>query len=178
MDLREKKTKRAIRDAFLQIRSRKPLERITIKELAETAEISKATFYLHYRDIYDLSQQLQNEVIQDVLNGVIQENKVILNVEQLTKRLYDSFYSHQNLIDILFSGTQAAVLPIRIEQGIKEHIFNIDPKAQKDAKLRVLLTYQIQGSYYAYTQNRKELGDEQVLDILDKVSFHMRTLNL
>ena len=59
MDLREKKTKRNIRNAFIELRAKKPLERISIKELAELAEISKATFYLHYKDIYDLSENLQ-----------------------------------------------------------------------------------------------------------------------
>ena len=58
MDLRERKTKRAIKDAFLQLRVKKPLERIRVKELSELAQISKATFYLHYKDIYDLSEQL------------------------------------------------------------------------------------------------------------------------
>ena len=47
MDLREKKTKRSIAAAFLALRAAKPLERITIRELAEKAEISKATFYLN-----------------------------------------------------------------------------------------------------------------------------------
>ena len=54
MDLREKKTLRAIRTAFLQLRGQRPLEKITVKELCELAEISKATFYIHYRDLYDL----------------------------------------------------------------------------------------------------------------------------
>ena len=67
MDLRTKKTQRAIREAFLRLRAKKPLERITVKELVELAEISKATFYLHYQDIYDLSDQLQQEVIEATL---------------------------------------------------------------------------------------------------------------
>ena len=46
MDLREKKTLRAIRTAFLQLRGQRPLEKITVKELCELAEISKATFYI------------------------------------------------------------------------------------------------------------------------------------
>ena len=32
MDLREKKTKRNIRNAFIELRAKKPLERISIKE--------------------------------------------------------------------------------------------------------------------------------------------------
>ena len=37
MDLREIKTQRSIRNAFLQLRSEKPLERIRVKERAELA---------------------------------------------------------------------------------------------------------------------------------------------
>ena len=41
MDLRIKKTKNNIHNAFLQLRAKKPLERISVKELCEIAEISK-----------------------------------------------------------------------------------------------------------------------------------------
>ena len=67
MDKREIKTKRSIKNAFLKLRSKKSIEQITVKELAEEAEISKATFYLHYRDIYDLSDTLGTEVIENIL---------------------------------------------------------------------------------------------------------------
>ena len=70
MDLREQKTKKSIRNAFLELRAHKPLERITVKELAELAQISKATFYLHYQDIYDLSTRMQDDVIQRVLESI------------------------------------------------------------------------------------------------------------
>ena len=59
MDLRTRKPQKALRNAFLELRAKKDLERITIKELTDLAEVSKATFYLHYRDIYDLSDYLQ-----------------------------------------------------------------------------------------------------------------------
>ena len=57
MDIRIEKTKTAIHNTFLELRSKKPLEKITIKELCEKAQINKSTFYSHYRDIYDLSDQ-------------------------------------------------------------------------------------------------------------------------
>ena len=55
MDLRVQRTRMNIRDAFIELRSRKPSEKITVKELAEAAFINKATFYQHYSDLYDLS---------------------------------------------------------------------------------------------------------------------------
>ena len=59
MDLRVQKTQRSIINALIELRSKKNLEKITVKELAERAEINKATFYQHYKDIYDLSEQLE-----------------------------------------------------------------------------------------------------------------------
>ncbi len=170
MDLREKKTKRSIKNAFLQLRAQKPLERITIKELSELAEISKATFYLHYKDIYDLSSQLQTEVIQNILDCVIQPGIPLLDAVRMTQALFEAFCTHQSLIDILFSGSQAAVLPSSIEQGIKEYVFRTTPGASHDKTLNVLLSYQIYGSYYAYWNNYKQFGNDQVLDILDAIT--------
>ena len=62
MDIRIEKTKTAIHNTFLELRSKKPLEKITIKELCEKAQINKSTFYSHYKDIYDLSDQLETDV--------------------------------------------------------------------------------------------------------------------
>ena len=61
MDLRVQRTRKNIRDAFIELRSRKPIEKITVKELAEAAFINKATFYQHYEDLYDLSESMENE---------------------------------------------------------------------------------------------------------------------
>ena len=40
MDLRTRKTLTAIRNAFIKLRSHKPLEKITVKELTNEAQIS------------------------------------------------------------------------------------------------------------------------------------------
>ena len=48
MDIRVKKTKRAIQKAFVALLREKPIEKITVKEIAERAEINKTTFYSHY----------------------------------------------------------------------------------------------------------------------------------
>lgn len=53
MDLRIEKTRQSIVNAFIALRSGKPLEKITVKELCEKAQINKSTFYFHYADIYD-----------------------------------------------------------------------------------------------------------------------------
>ena len=63
MDIRIEKTERAIKNAFLELRSRKPLGKITVKELCSLAAINKSTFYSHYEDIYALSDKMESETI-------------------------------------------------------------------------------------------------------------------
>lgn len=167
MDLREKKTKRAMSNAFLELRARKPLEQITIKELSELAEISKATFYLHYKDIYDLSEQMQNDVIEKALTAIKTPELAISDPVHFTRELFMAFTSYQNVIDILFSGTQSAILPHRIEKGLKEYIFTLLPEKRDDIRFNVLLTYQIQGAYWAYSENHNKFGAETVMNILE-----------
>lgn len=70
MDLRVKRTRINITNAFIELRSRKPIEKITIKELSELAFINKATFYQHYKDIYDLSETLETELINNIVRSI------------------------------------------------------------------------------------------------------------
>lgn len=170
MDLREKKTKRNIKNAFISLRAHKPLERISVKELAELAEISKATFYLHYRDIYDLSDHLQNEVIQDVLNSLENPEILLTDSTAFTSALFHAFYAQQTLIDILFSDSQSAVLPLSIEKEIKKYIFERIPSSSADAQFNILLTYQILGGYHVYQQYHKQYDIDFVLSVIEEAT--------
>uniref|UniRef100_UPI004056CABC TetR/AcrR family transcriptional regulator n=1 Tax=Agathobacter sp. TaxID=2021311 RepID=UPI004056CABC len=167
MDLREKKTKRSIYNAFMELRAKKPLERITIKELTELAEISKATFYLHYKDIYDLSDQLQKKTIEDILSSISDLECIYTTPPQFTFELFHAFIKYQHLIEILFSGSQMTILPMSIEKAIKKVYFTIRPEMEHNATANIYLTYQIMGGYYAFEANRKKFGDEFVIDVID-----------
>ena len=65
-DLRVTKTRRLIKAAFLELVQTKPVQKITVTELAKQAEISKGTFYLHYLDIYDLYNQMVEETVAKI----------------------------------------------------------------------------------------------------------------
>ena len=170
MDLREKKTKRSIKNAFIKLRSTKPLERITIKELVESAEISKATFYLHYRDIYDLSDSLQKELIQEILQSLDQPELFLSDTTAFTSALFYAFSNHHSMIEILFSGSQSAILPLSIEKELKEYIFKIIPSARDNAKFNILLTYQILGGYHAYQQYYPNYGIDYIVDVIKEIT--------
>lgn len=169
MDLREVKTKRAIKNAFIQLRTRKPLEKIRVKELCDMAEVSKATFYLHYQDIYHLSQVLEEELIQSFLKD-IEGIDGIEKWEEFTIQLASAFYSQKSMIDILFSKGRESILPLRIEKGIKDYVFKKHPERKNSLSFNIWLTDRIMGTYFVLNEYYDDYGIERIIKIINSFS--------
>lgn len=56
-------TKIALQNSLFELMEKKPITKITIKELCENADINRTTFYAHYTDQYDLLAKIENETI-------------------------------------------------------------------------------------------------------------------
>ena len=72
LDRRQIRTKRRIREALMALVMEKPVEKITIKELAERADIDRKTFYLHYGSIGEVLSEMQEELLsklESVISG-------------------------------------------------------------------------------------------------------------
>lgn len=170
MDLRVEKTEKAIRNAFLELRSKRALEKITVKELCQLACINKSTFYAHYRDVYDLSDTLETETVASILNSLPQEREYsIMSVELFTRDLCLAFAAHISLINILFSGKEQNRLSVCIEDSLKEVIFAKYPAFERDLEKKILLSYCIQGAYHAYINN-PSADVETLVDVIGRIS--------
>ena len=161
MDLRQQRTKRNITNAFLKLRSQKPLEKITIKELAEKAEIHKATFYLHYHDIYELSEVLELEVIHNILNGLSDPTMLLTDTERFGEELYYFIMSYDSILEILFSDSRAGMFTMKLEKCLKEYIFERKPD-WNTLEMNVILTCLVHGGYHTYVQYKHEIRKSQV----------------
>ena len=65
-DRRTRYTQMVLKKSLIEWMEQKPLAKITIKELCERADINRCTFYAHYRDQYDLLQQIEDEIISEI----------------------------------------------------------------------------------------------------------------
>ena len=161
MDLRIEKTERGIKNAFIELRSKKPLEKITVKELCEMACINKSTFYSHYKDIYDLSDSMEDEVVRSITNSISHPEYIMERPADFTRELFLAYLSQNALTMILFSGSQRNHLVDRIETSIKEMVFKEYPEFRNDEKWNIILSYCIQGGYHTFQRNRE--GDRNTL---------------
>lgn len=64
-DSRVRRTKRLLRQGLTELLQEKSIKKITVRELSERVDINRGTFYLHYKDIYDLVDCLENELFDE-----------------------------------------------------------------------------------------------------------------
>ncbi len=60
---RIEETRTKLKNALTELLLRKPLESISIKEIAETAGINRSTFYAHYTCPRDLIDEMEDDII-------------------------------------------------------------------------------------------------------------------
>lgn len=66
--------KKQQRLALMELLAEKSAKSISVRELAERADINRGTFYIHYRDVGDLLQRLEDEMA-DRLTALCKEHK-------------------------------------------------------------------------------------------------------
>lgn len=62
---RVEKTDREIKEAFKNLLFKKKIEKIKINEITELAQVSRATFYVHFEDIYNLYESVKDDILND-----------------------------------------------------------------------------------------------------------------
>ncbi|UUZ91888.1 TetR/AcrR family transcriptional regulator [Paenibacillus sp. P25] len=58
----KKKTKSLLRHAMIAVMEEKGIDRITVSDLTDKADINRGTFYLHYTDAADMVRQVKEEI--------------------------------------------------------------------------------------------------------------------
>ena len=110
IDRRVRKTKQQLQDGFIYLRKQKDLKEITVKELCELTDLNRVTFYLHYKDIYDLSEQLEESLFvsfQEVLDKhtITSEYKTIDSPKPLLRDILLLIKDNSEFCTMLLSDT-------------------------------------------------------------------------
>lgn len=59
------RTRQRLEDAFWQLYEKRPIEKITIKQVTDLACYNRATFYLYYQNLYDLRDGIEDSLLDE-----------------------------------------------------------------------------------------------------------------
>ena len=67
-DARIRYTQRILKESLLTLLKQKPINKITVKEVCERAELNRATFYAHYSDCFALLESIEEDLLEAFRN--------------------------------------------------------------------------------------------------------------
>ena len=91
-DRRTAYSKRAIRESLYEIMKEKPLNKITVREICENADVNRSTFYAYYTDIYDLNSQILKDYFRCQHKMIAEAKKTFGSKPDITALTVDDFY--------------------------------------------------------------------------------------
>lgn len=103
-DRRVAKTQKAIREAFLSLMEEKTVDKISMKEIAERADVDRKTVYNYYSGIYAIQESLENDLIlqfEEVMKNIeytLDEPSVLL--AGLTKLLEENIEIYDRIVHL------------------------------------------------------------------------------
>lgn len=171
MDQRIVKTKAAIKNAFLELRKKKNIEKITVTELTNLAEINKATFYLHYSDIFSLAEETEDEVIDDILGEIQGLNRFTDDPKKISTEIFNAFMNNRKILNVIFSGSRHGKFANKIEQRIKACLYAEFPDL-RSMRNDIVLTFIIQGTFYTASANipQKETESCEEYEVISRIT--------
>ena len=119
-DARIRYTQGVLKQALLSFLKEKPINKITVKEVCERAELNRATFYAHYSDCFALLESIE----EDLLEAFQQSLKLVdsFDVTALIEAIYTMIERQQERY-----GWEFLVLGANIDAAREAARFGIRP---------------------------------------------------
>lgn len=193
-DIRVRRTKQNIINAFVALTKEKSIDTITVQEIADKAMVNRATFYAHYHDKQDLYEQVFKQAIglfTPLRNPLLFLNRKIMftKLEDTLTGVLEKCSENRDLLLLIIDGTPsrtlqnqlAPILSTNISGILKE--FGIDKKSTIPSDLVITYILSIFISVLAWWLHEGQAHDmsaRQLAHNLIRLALdgHMRVLGI
>lgn len=176
-DRRIKYTKMVLKQSLLALMCDQPIEKISVKDICEKADINRGTFYTHYKDPYDLLAHIENELFDEISVSVEASLKAE-SISGLLDEIFASILKNIDLCRVLFSDHGDKVFVRRIMYIARDKSLaewkKMMPTAH-DEQLERLYTFYASGCVAVvqdWFQNGMKESPGELSDFIEKISFH------
>lgn len=93
-----------IRAAFqVMIEKKKPVSKITVREICELAEINRSTFYAHYMDVYDLFEKVEQHMAQMCADTILNSYAAGSGFQAAIEGMFGYVLAYKDFYQLYFS---------------------------------------------------------------------------
>ena len=138
---RVKMTKKIIKEAMLELLETFSLEKITVTQICELAEVNRSTYYVYYEDVSQLMAEIESDVL-DML-PVSTNGSMDYSDEQFVdelERFFDYVKENKRLFRVLILQRDNNSFNLKIINNVMER-YAVTLKPNKDIPARFASVY-------------------------------------
>lgn len=147
VDRRTLKTKKLIRDALAVLMTDRELQKVTVKDITDLADINRGTFYKHYLDVYDLYEKTEQEILIEI--GMLVLKLEELPPDKIFSTLIDYIDENRAIFRMIFSPNASQALRAKFGRCVDGLFRQIESEKTgidlNDSRLRYQTCYRSQG---------------------------------
>ena len=173
LDRRKKYTRQVLTDSFITLLKTKSIAAITVKEICEQADINRSTFYAHYKDQFDLLEQIEIEIITDLKTYLNQYNfEQEQEALQMTEKLLEYVVSKYDMFQTLLNENTDHSFERRVMDVVRSFLAQTQFRYNEvDADIsEYAITYTISGSIYVIKQwvaNNMDQSPKRIAELIN-----------
>ena len=165
-------TRNAFFEALFVLHEKKPVEKITVRELSEKAGYNRSTFYQYFKDLPDLIFQIENDMIQ-YIKELISQHIGKNHPEEVFIHVFTTIFQEKsNYLKVVFSQTPYN----HFSQKIKEEMTPLFAQKMKlpleQPQTRYLLDFYFSGILSVFRRRSlfpQEISTEEFEKLIKKI---------
>lgn len=169
------RSRRLIRQAFLELLKEKRYDKITVTDIVNRADINRSTFYAHYADIKTLAEEIQHEIVDRSMALVMEMDflELLHAPMPFLRKLFDIADENRELYAILgktaVSGPQLEkIRALLVEKAMG--LPSIPEEIRHQKKFRVRINFFVGGIINVYQQYLVGTMDATTGEILEEIA--------
>ncbi|MFD1066526.1 TetR/AcrR family transcriptional regulator [Oceanobacillus locisalsi] len=180
----KEQTKTNLKEAFWSIYKEKPINKISIKEITDTAGYNRGTFYNYYNDVYDILNEIKQGLVpsEELLSSILQsfQDNDLHNLkaerEQARYEIEKSQDQEMNeKIMVLLGPNGDPDFLYEYKKMAREKILNQvkDLDEQNQIKLVYIIEFLISGmihTWLLWVENNEDMSEEDLDKMLNEIA--------
>ncbi|MTV81748.1 TetR/AcrR family transcriptional regulator [Secundilactobacillus folii] len=182
-DRRTIRTQHQLKETFIKILGEKSIDKVTVAELTRACDIGRGTFYIHYKDVYDLYDSIVSDNIENltaIFNQYYphdQDN----NFAPLAEHFVHYIVENKPVFEVMTNhGSDIKVLN-QICDLLIRHIINIehdDPANMKQMAIIQFAAYGMIGVIVDWLVNKPNARMEDLIQVITTSVGTLRSMCL
>ena len=133
-DRRVRRTKKLLTQALTQLLQEKQINEITVKELTDLADMNRGTFYLYYKDIFDMLEKIEDGLFEalDEIVSLHEHDDVSQQTKPILLDLFRFIEENQEMCRVLLSPHGDMNFLHRLNEVVREKCLRAWPNIRKE----------------------------------------------